>query len=47
MRKFEEDVARINKRIFDYNLQAPAERFQIRVLNVGKEIEENYSEGAK
>jgi DnaJ homolog subfamily C member 28 len=36
---FKEQVEKINKRIFDYNLQTPAESLQVMKLNAGKEIE--------
>ena len=39
LRVFSEQIARINQRIFDYNLQTPAERFQMRKLNLEQEIE--------
>ena len=35
---FGEQAERINKRISDYNLQAPLERFQLRLLDVEQEI---------
>jgi DnaJ family protein C protein 28 len=39
LRVFSKKIARINQRIFDYNLQTPAERFQMRKLNLEQEIE--------
>ena len=39
LRVFSEQIARINQRIFDYNLQTPAERIQMRKLNLEQEIE--------
>jgi DnaJ family protein C protein 28 len=39
LRVFSKQIARINQRIFDYNLQTPAERFQMRKLNLEQEIE--------
>jgi hypothetical protein len=39
VKAFRDQVQVINKRIFDYNLQAPSERFQRFKLNPEKEIE--------
>jgi DnaJ family protein C protein 28 len=39
VRAFEEQVEKINKKIFDYNLQTPSEKFQLMKLNAQKEIE--------
>jgi DnaJ family protein C protein 28 len=39
LRVFEEQIARINQRIFDYNLQTPSDRFQMLKLNLEQEIE--------
>lgn len=36
---FRERVSNLNKRIFDYNLIVPADRFQMRVINAQAEIE--------
>jgi DnaJ family protein C protein 28 len=36
---FRQEVAEINKRIFDYNLQAPSEKVQLLKINVEREIE--------
>jgi DnaJ family protein C protein 28 len=38
LRVFAEQIARINQRIFDYNLQTPAERFQMLKLKLEQEI---------
>ncbi len=40
LRVFAEQIAHINQRIFDYNLQAPADRFQMRKLNLEQEIKQ-------
>jgi DnaJ homolog subfamily C member 28 len=37
--RFRQQVALINKRIFSYNLEVPSERFQLRQLNVERELE--------
>lgn len=39
LRVFAEQVAHINQRIFDYNLQTPMDRFQMRKLDLQQEIE--------
>jgi DnaJ family protein C protein 28 len=39
LKAFQEQVDKINKKIFDYNLQTPSEKFQLMKLNAGKEIE--------
>ena len=39
VKAFQEQVDKINKKIFDYNLQTPSEKFQLMKLNAGKEIE--------
>lgn len=36
---FREKVSALNKRIFDYNLQAPSDRFQILTVNIDRELE--------
>jgi DnaJ family protein C protein 28 len=36
---FREKIIALNKRILDYNLQAPSDRFQILVINVERELE--------
>lgn len=36
--RFREDIFAINERIFSYNLEVPADRFQMPVLNVEREI---------
>lgn len=36
---FRQQIAALNKRIFDYNLQAPVERFQGSLVDVEREIE--------
>lgn len=36
--RFREDIFTINERIFSYNLEVPADRFQMPVLNVEREI---------
>jgi DnaJ homolog subfamily C member 28 len=38
LRLFAEQIAHINQRIFDYNLQTPADRFQMLKLNLENEI---------
>ena len=38
-RVFEQQVEKINKKIFDYNLQTPSEKLQLMKLNAGKEIQ--------
>jgi DnaJ homolog subfamily C member 28 len=38
LQKFTEEVAHLNQRIFDYNLQAPLERFQMRKLDLQGEV---------
>jgi DnaJ family protein C protein 28 len=38
-RAFEEQVEKINMKIFDYNLQTPSEKFQLMKLNAKKELE--------
>jgi DnaJ homolog subfamily C member 28 len=40
LRVFCEQVARINGRIFDYNLQTPADRFQMLKLDLQQEIKQ-------
>lgn len=40
MRSFEGQVEKINKKIFDYNLQTPLEKFQLLKLVAEKEIDE-------
>ena len=40
LRVFGEQIARINQRIFDYNLQTPADRFQMLKLNLEQEIKQ-------
>ena len=39
VKAFEERVEKINKKIFDYNLQTPSEKFQLMKLNAQREIE--------
>jgi DnaJ family protein C protein 28 len=39
LRVFSEQIALINQRIFDYNLQTPADRFQMLKLNLEQEID--------
>jgi DnaJ family protein C protein 28 len=36
---FEEQVEQINRKIFDYNLQTPSEKFQLMKVNAEREIE--------
>jgi DnaJ homolog subfamily C member 28 len=36
---FREKIITLNKRIFDYNLQTPSDRFQIPALNIDRELE--------
>ena len=36
---FEDEIVSINKRIFSYNLEVPAEQFQRQMLNVEREVE--------
>ena len=36
---FEAQVEKINKKIFDYNLQTPSEKFQLMKINAQKELE--------
>jgi DnaJ family protein C protein 28 len=43
-RVFQEQVEKINKKIFDYNLQTPSEKFQLLKLNAKKELEAIESE---
>lgn len=38
-RAFVTELERINKRIFDYNLQTPSDKFQLLVLNPEREID--------
>jgi DnaJ family protein C protein 28 len=38
-RAFAEQVEKINQKIFDYNLQTPAEKFQLMKVNADREIE--------
>ena len=40
LRVFGEQIARINQRIFDYNLQTPSDRFQMLKLNLEQEIKQ-------
>jgi DnaJ homolog subfamily C member 28 len=40
VRAFEDQVEKINKKIFDYNLQTPSDKFQLMKLNPQKEVEE-------
>jgi DnaJ family protein C protein 28 len=40
LRIFGEQIARINQRIFDYNLQTPADRFQMLKLNLEQEVKQ-------
>jgi hypothetical protein len=40
LRVFAENIAQINQRIFDYNLQTPTDRFQLLKLNLEQEIEQ-------
>jgi hypothetical protein len=40
LRVFGEQIARINQRIFDYNLQTPSDRFQMLKLNLEHEIKQ-------
>jgi hypothetical protein len=40
LRVFGEQIARINQRIFDYNLQTPSDRFQMLKLNLELEIQQ-------
>jgi DnaJ family protein C protein 28 len=40
LRLFAEQIARINQRIFDYNLQTPTDQFQMRKLNLEQEIKQ-------
>jgi DnaJ family protein C protein 28 len=44
---FKEQVEKINKKIFDYNLQTPSEKFQLMKFNAGKEIEAIKSDDQK
>jgi DnaJ family protein C protein 28 len=37
--RFRDQVEQLNRRIFDYNLQTPADRFQMRKLDPEKELE--------
>lgn len=39
VRAFEGEVEKINKKIFDYNLQTPSEKFQLMKLKAEKEID--------
>jgi DnaJ family protein C protein 28 len=39
VRAFQEQVEKINKKIFDYNLQTPSEKFQLLKLSAEKEVE--------
>jgi DnaJ family protein C protein 28 len=39
VRAFEGEVEKINKKIFDYNLQTPSEKFQLLKLNAEKEMD--------
>ena len=39
LQAFKQQVEKINKRIFDYNLQVPSERFQRLKMNLDKELE--------
>ena len=39
MRAFEGEVEKINKKIFDYNLQTPSEKFKLLKLKAEKEID--------
>jgi DnaJ family protein C protein 28 len=36
---FREKITTLNKRIFDYNLQTPSDRFQILAVNIDRELE--------
>jgi DnaJ homolog subfamily C member 28 len=36
---FREKISVLNKRIFDYNLQAPSDHFQILTINIDRELE--------
>jgi len=47
IRAFEEQVEKINQKIFDYNLQTPSEMFQLLKLNPQKEIEKVKSDDLK
>lgn len=39
MRAFRDEVAEVNKRIFDYNLEVPLARFQCRLVDADAEIQ--------
>jgi DnaJ family protein C protein 28 len=39
VRAFEDQVNKINQKIFDYNLQTPSDKFQLMKLNARKELE--------
>jgi DnaJ family protein C protein 28 len=47
VRGFEEQVEKINQKIFDYNLQTPSEKFQLIKLNAKREIEAVKSDNQK